>query len=118
MLNKNIKRENLINSGRVFLSGVHSMKENRFLTFRESDPEILKGILASASIPGIFPVVKIRNDTFIDGGVSYMTPVKSAILECVKLNATEIYVDVINAVGDLDLPNWNDREMVKKIYLK
>jgi predicted acylesterase/phospholipase RssA len=71
LLNRHVKREDLISSGRSLLSGVHSMKKNIFEIIRESNRDILKGILASASIPGVFPAVKIGNDSFVDGGVSY-----------------------------------------------
>jgi predicted acylesterase/phospholipase RssA len=43
-------------------------------------PEVTREvILASASIPGVFPPVRFQNSTYVDGGVTMNTPLKPAI---------------------------------------
>lgn len=49
--------------------------ENREMT-DELGPQVLE---ASTAIPGIFPPVKIGDDTYVDGGVVSNTPLKCAI---------------------------------------
>jgi NTE family protein len=48
----------------------------------------VKAVLASASIPGVFPPVSIENRQLVDGGVANNTPLSHAI----ALGATAVYV--------------------------
>lgn len=59
--------------------------------FTNTDFQGQRGVLAvmaSASIPGVFPPVFIGPDQFVDGGVSENTPLNPAI----RLGATELHV--------------------------
>lgn len=58
--------------------------ENREMT-DELGPQVLE---ASAAVPGIFPPVKIGDDTYVDGGVVSNTPLKCAI----EAGATSLHV--------------------------
>lgn len=66
---------------------------------RMTDEETWLAIEASAAIPGLFPPVKLWNETFIDGGVVQNTPILPAIQE----GAVEIHVVSLNPKL-MDLP--------------
>ncbi len=53
-----------------------------------SSGNIVKAVLASAAIPGVFPPVEVDGRKLIDGGVANNTPVSTAI----RLGATRIIV--------------------------
>jgi NTE family protein len=59
---------------------------------RMTDEETWSAIRASAAIPGLFPPVKLWDETFIDGGVVQNTPIHPAIEE----GAGEIHVVSLN----------------------
>ena len=54
-------------------------------SFQLSD--LRPGILASASIPGIFPPVQLNKEYYVDGGIRESIPIQSAV----DLGATRIY---------------------------
>jgi predicted acylesterase/phospholipase RssA len=59
--------------------------------FRNEELTDLRGIevlLASSSIPGVFPSVEIDDDPYVDGGVVMNTPLRPAI----QAGATELHV--------------------------
>jgi NTE family protein len=57
--------------------------------------EILRPLLASAAMPGIFPPVEIDGELFTDGGVANNVPVQPAI----DMGAKTIYVMNATATG-------------------
>jgi NTE family protein len=59
---------------------------------RMTDEATWAAIRASAAIPGLFPPVKLWNETFIDGGVVQNTPINPAV----EQGATEIHVVSLN----------------------
>jgi len=62
-----------------------------------TDGPLVDAVLASSSVPGILPPVKIGDEHYVDGGVVNSIPVGRAV----TLGATEIYV---LHVGRLDRP--------------
>jgi NTE family protein len=58
-----------------------------------SDDDTWAAIRASAAIPGLFPRVKLWDQTFVDGGVVQNTPLKPALEE----GANEIHVVSLNS---------------------
>jgi NTE family protein len=92
------------NSNRVFITGAHSVSKSNFVTWNNTSPNLLKGIYASGSLLGFFPTVKIGDDHYTDGGVSYTSPITSAIRACKKLGATKVYVDSVVPVSDSHVP--------------
>ena len=52
------------------------------------DEDMWGGIEASAAIPGVFPMVKVGDEYFVDGGVVMNTPIKPAV----NAGATELHV--------------------------
>jgi len=65
-----------------------SGKARNFVNSDFQDHHGVLAVLASASIPGVFPPVTIGSDVFVDGGVAENTPLKPAI----RLGATELHV--------------------------
>lgn len=54
-----------------FFAGAVNIDRGLYDVFRFDDPDILKGIEASASIPATTPPVRIRGDRWADGGVRH-----------------------------------------------
>ena len=62
-----------------------------------------KAIMASASVPGAFPVTKIRNWNLIDGGTVWNLNIVSGIEKCQELgfkDEKDIVLDVIVLTGE------------------
>jgi predicted acylesterase/phospholipase RssA len=57
--------------------------------------DLIDAVLASSSIPGFFPPVKLYSENYVDGGVREMLPVKTAI----SLGATEVYAIACSKSG-------------------
>ena len=71
-----------------------------YVLFNEQDPEIIKGVVSSASIPFIFPHQewKDRDLVMMDGGTIWNTNLVSAVERCQKdIGASEsgITIDII-----------------------
>jgi NTE family protein len=77
-------------SGRDFQVGTVSLVSGRYEEWPASDPLFFDKLVASASIPVIFPFVdlKKKKDVLVDGGVRNMTPLSSAF----QADPDEIYV--------------------------
>lgn len=105
MIKKNIRIEEIKKAKRVYITGAHSVTKSNFRVFNNSNSNLQLGIYASASLIGIFPTVKIGEEHFIDGSVSYTTPLTSVIRACKKLGATNVHVDSILSVGDSSIPD-------------
>lgn len=92
-----IKRElhdlwRIRNSPTKLLVHATELRTRRQVTWTNDSRDLHTGILASASIPGIFPTVHYRGLSLVDGGVVANTPIRSAIKAgCHGL--TVIYMD-------------------------
>ena len=80
-------RDAVISSGRKMSAVAVSLKTGYTLEFRETDPDLLKGVFASAAMPVIFPAVYVRGQWCVDGGIRDVRPIAQAI----ALGATKIY---------------------------
>ena len=82
LLIKHLSAEALRTSGRDFRVGVVSLAQGTYGEAAPADPLFLEKVLASASIPVLFPFVKINTpegrDVLVDGGVRNITPLSSA----------------------------------------
>jgi NTE family protein len=89
------------NSGRVFSVGTVSLTSGLYRDFKPDDDHFLRRVLASASIPVVFPYVDFEDekDVLVDGGVRNITPLSSVFGE----KPDEIYVLLTSRVlpGDL-----------------
>jgi NTE family protein len=84
-INKNIKPQNLVSSGKEFRIGVVSLNTSEYLSIDQGNPRVRDFILASTSIPVLFPPVEIKRQLFIDGGVREVTPLADAFRALRKL---------------------------------
>jgi predicted acylesterase/phospholipase RssA len=57
----------------------HVDESGRFCEALETPPGVPDGIIASASIPTIFPAVPINGQAWVDGGVRSVIPIQAAI---------------------------------------
>ncbi len=95
LIEKNLKPAVQRKSGkvlRVMATGWRTGDTQEFDFPNMTDEETCTAIRASAAIPGLFPPVKLWDETFVDGGVLQNTPIKPAIEE----GATEIHVVSLN----------------------
>ena len=81
VINKHVSVEALKNSGRDFAVGTVSLVTGESRTFKPPDPRFLDKLLASASIPVVFPHVDLEDeeDVLVDGGVRDITPVARGV---------------------------------------
>ncbi|GAM26513.1 hypothetical protein SAMD00019534_096880, partial [Acytostelium subglobosum LB1] len=100
-LTDNLNQTALNESNRGLLIGATNIDTGNFDQFERNDPEIVLGVLASASIPGVFPPTLKNGYLYQDGGVTYMTPITDTARLCYATGATDVIVDVI-VVGDLE----------------
>lgn len=102
-IKQNINLNEIKKTKRVYLTGAHSVTKSHFHVFNNTNKNLENGIYASASLIGIFPTVKIGEEHFIDGSVSYTTPLSSVIRACKRLGATHVHVDSILSMADSSL---------------
>jgi NTE family protein len=88
LVTKNIDPSKIKTSKINFGIGSVSLKSSKYVISDNSDEDIIGKIIASASIPAVFPPRGSGDDLLVDGGIRKMTPIKSAIKE----GADEVYV--------------------------
>ncbi len=101
-LQQNFNADRIRKSGKILT--VSAVCEDTAETgiWRETDSDIIDGVLASSAFPGVLPSVKARGRTWIDGGVRDGTPLRDAIIA----GATE--VDIILCTGTGMRPKKED----------
>lgn len=87
--------KNLMNSvGKEFapqtnlIVGATNLETGEYTEANQNDPNLFDFVIASASVPIVFPPVKINGATYVDGGLRNNTPLMAAI----KAGAEEIHV--------------------------
>lgn len=88
LINKYIDIKKLKNSGRNFSIGTVSLLTGKYEEWGSDAEDFKEKLLASCSIPLIFPPVKLKDDLLVDGGVRNITPLASAFSQ----KPDEIYV--------------------------
>ncbi|MCS7338072.1 MAG: patatin-like phospholipase family protein, partial [Verrucomicrobiae bacterium] len=90
LLQKHLSVAALRSSGRDFKVGTVSLLTGLYQEWGPDDPAFVDKVLASASIPVVFPFVKTAQpkDVLVDGGVRNITPLSSAF----DAEPDEIYV--------------------------
>lgn len=80
----------------VFI-GATSMNRGIFQEFKLNGTvgSSIDYILASSSIPIIFPMYKVDNEYYVDGGLLHNIIIMSPILECINSGAINIHIDMI-----------------------
>jgi len=87
---------------RVTMTGLESgelryVTESGYFSDRGSDKQVdlVDAVIASSSIPGLFPPVKIYAENYVDGGIREMLPVQAAV----DLGATQVYAIACSEPG-------------------
>lgn len=78
LLERYLKPQELAQSNRVLRVQYVSLKTGELRTADSQDPNIVKYVLASATMPYYFPPVKVRGEHLVDGGVRDITPLGQA----------------------------------------
>ncbi|MCB1180220.1 MAG: patatin-like phospholipase family protein [Leptospiraceae bacterium] len=111
-LEDNLNLDNLKkNEKKVYISAVNILTgELRFFTNNEMT---VKHVMASASIPIIFPWQQIGDEYFWDGGLMANTP----ILPMIQNKVREIVVVLLAPIGNIhmDLPK-NRKEAIERVW--
>lgn len=81
---------------RDLVVGATELESGNYVQVDQSHPQIEDFVLASASIPVIFPRKLINGKHYVDGGLTNNTPLLSAI----KAGADEIHVVVCNEAAN------------------
>jgi NTE family protein len=112
-INLNITYKELYDKTNIYLYvnalNIHNKKDTLFGTLISPDLQVLPTLLASSSIPGIFPPVKINNSYYIDGGIIKETPYNHLIkiIELNELNEKpEIYIQYYYNNVDKNVKNF------------
>ena len=66
-------------TGFTLKAGAVNLETREYGLFDARDPEFLKGALASAAFPALFPPVEINGYLYADGGIQNVSPIKAAI---------------------------------------
>ncbi len=90
LIQKHVDVQALQTSGRDFRVGTVSLVSGHYGEWQPSDTHFLRRVLASASIPVVFPFVPFDDDrdVLVDGGVRNITPLSSAF----RAEPDEVYV--------------------------
>jgi hypothetical protein len=93
--------------------GATCLETGGYVTWNETYPldEFAMAVMASSSIPGVFPYVQIpsgdpaRNCSFCDGGVSMGIDLQSAVTRCLELvdSPADIVIDMV-LCASLNIP--------------
>jgi len=95
LVNHAFREEDVLNSTRNLRLVATNWSMGVAEYFKNSDfvnGEGYEIVRASAALPGVFPPVKIRANTYVDGGVTENTPLNSAL----SAGATELHVIYLN----------------------
>lgn len=86
LVNEDLDLSKLRSSGKKLIVGAVSFTSGRYKSVRETEPDIKKWILASSAFPVFFPMVKIGDEYWTDGGVIDIAPFTDAL----QMGATDI----------------------------
>jgi NTE family protein len=124
LIGERISLERLRSSGRDFAVGTVSLVSGQYLEWKPEDDNFLEKLVASASIPVVFPYVDTGNDVLVDGGARRITPLSLVF----KANPDEIYALLTSRMivqEDGDLPDncawpqnysqWDDNWLGTKV---
>jgi NTE family protein len=125
LINKHVKPKYLRNSGRDFKVGTVSLVSARYNEWGPNDTYFMDKLIASASIPVVFPYVDLKSakEVLVDGGVRNISPLSSAF----DAQPDEIYVLLTSrlikdglklpdsGVQEHDYEKWDDNWLGTKV---
>lgn len=94
IFNLNIIKDLMNSVGEKFIPqtglivGATNLETGEYTEADQDNPDLFDFVIASASVPIVFPPVKINGSTYVDGGLRNNTPLMAAI----KTGADEIHV--------------------------
>jgi predicted acylesterase/phospholipase RssA len=93
---KNLIRKHYNDSSlkRVFTVGAYNKTQYKYETFDSRSTQMATPILASASVPIIFPSVKINANLYEDGGMAYTVPINE-IKKFISENSGPVWIDIL-----------------------
>jgi len=89
-----------------------------YVNVNETDPDFTKGIIASSSIPFVFPNIPYSNYVAMDGGTVWNTNLVSAVQRCREIvdDDHNIIIDIVECSAVEK--NWNDQGSSLSNFLK
>ncbi len=116
LIDKHLDVERLRKSDMQLLVGVVCLETGEFMLIDQNNPYIKSFILASASVPGMTPAIKIDGKHYVDGGLRYVMPVRPIM----NLDVDEIILvsafsleDKIAAVDSKNLKRYEEGDYGK-----
>jgi NTE family protein len=100
LIKDHISLKKIRESGKKIAVGAVCLNSGKYTIFDQHDDFFIEAIMASASFPGIFCPVLIREHLFLDGGIKENISIKTGI----ELGATEI--DLILTSPEIRNKNW------------
>ena len=104
LIKKHLSLDALRASGRDFAVGTVSLVSGEYQEWTPADDDFVEKLVASTAIPVVFPLVRVKKDVLVDGGVRNITPLSSAF----KAKPDELYVLLTSRVirdANGDLPD-------------
>ncbi len=118
LIAKHIDRNTLC-EGVPFSCGTAEWETGAYVEWQGCDDDILTGILASASMPGFFPLVRSRRGDFhhCDGGVRNVAPLKAAVkwLAAQEDQEKELWLFATGPLGVRQMPRNTKSKGLKVI---
>jgi predicted acylesterase/phospholipase RssA len=104
----NVNFDNLEGSDRKLSVGVYNTTQGRYETFQDMpSTDMFKPIVASASIPIVFPAVPIGTSMYVDGAVQHIIPVDEIMAWCTSNKGA---VDIVCCYPFSTLEEFNKSE--------
>lgn len=115
LISKHVNLHNLINSGRDFKVGTVSLVSGRYKEWQPKDNHFIEKLIASASIPVVFPYIDLKDEEeiLVDGGVRNISPLSSVF----EAKPDEIYVLMTSRIKK-DSPQFLNSSVMEHDYEK
>lgn len=94
LIKKNFDQEKVRSSGVKLRIGAVGYETGRYKYITEETEDIPSWIMASSAFPVAFPPVKIGDETWMDGGVRDVTPIRDVLTE-LSVNSSVDTIDII-----------------------
>lgn len=94
LVEANLDLDKLKNSGKYLRIGAINFNTGKYESATEKTDNIIDWVMASSAFPILFPMQKIGDYYYTDGGMSEMAP----LIEAIELGATEIDIILANPI--------------------
>lgn len=100
LIREQVDLDKIRGSGKKVSVGAVSVSSGKYRVFDQDDDDFISAVLASSAFPGMLLPVRMKGETFIDGGVKELSPIRVAI----ELGADEI--DVITTSPEVRIKKF------------